>query len=314
MMPKAKRRSSPAPSPSPSTSPAELQTASVSAPTTRRPGLKLHGRSKYLLVVTTLLVFVLLSLTVLNPLFWLGKSRRKRVVQDEDALPDPSGLASWKLIPNRPRMRLKANFQPRFVKEHAVVTLPRQVITPYTHAKTGKRTFGCLRDECRGLAMEDLTDRKWRMLYKSGRTETGATKPNLYLKVTLLLTDGTEMTKLEKSHPELYNAVQKEQEGRTYIECLEGADAIGGNKGQQLRTKQFYVDKAKVRLLGKGNSTKRVTKVNLKTMGVVSQCQSIPPPQNPQELTKNALSARMKVFICSQRNTVCTTRTSATRL
>lgn len=126
--------------------------------------------------------------------------------------------------------------------------IQKQMTNPYVHLKTGKRTFGCLREECRGLAMEDLTDRKWRQLYKSGGAATN-------MRVTLLLTDTTEMTKLEKNHPEVYVQVQNDQESRTYIECVEGADAVGGNKGQQLRTKQRFVAKKAVVFLKGRNST-----------------------------------------------------------
>ncbi|KAH9253551.1 hypothetical protein BASA81_008387 [Batrachochytrium salamandrivorans] len=156
-------------------------------------------------------------------------------IREEDG-EDPSGLASYKLRPSRPRYRLKASQKPKFPDS----AIAKQVVGPYTNQLTKKRTFGCLRDECRGLAMEDLTDRKWRMVYKTGY-ELGKRKSNLNVKLTLMLTDGTELTKFERDFPETFKQLISTQEGKTYIEAFEGADAIGGNKGQQLRTKERFV-------------------------------------------------------------------------
>ena len=100
-----------------------------------------------------------------------------------------------------------------------------------------RRSFGCLRAECRGLAMEDLTDRKWRMKFKSGKTGSEF-KSIDFASVTVLLTDGTELAKLKKARPAAYEAIYRAGEGRVYISTIEGADSIGGNKGQQLRRKQ----------------------------------------------------------------------------
>ena len=109
--------------------------------------------------------------------------------------------------------------------------------------EANRRSFGCLRDECRGLAMEDLTNRKFRMAFKTAK-EGGRFKDKLPSKVTFLLTDGTDLSKLEKAKPEAYNALYHTQEGTTYIGCVEGAEAIGGNKGQQMRTKQRFTKRA----------------------------------------------------------------------
>ena len=164
-------------------------------------------------------------------------SHAKKHHEDDD--PDPSGLCSYRLTPTRAHLKLDTS------KPLKYPTLPKQMTSPYLHSKTHKRTYGCLRDECRGLAMEDLSDRKWRMLYKTGKEGPNTFRQGLTYKVTLLLTDGTELAKLEKLHPEAYTSIIKDQEGKTYLEALENADAIGGNKGQQLRTKMKFAKKRK---------------------------------------------------------------------
>jgi len=210
----------------------------------RKPVRWLRRQRLMALVVAVCLVASLLYIVVFRRLVGRpvrGGARKPKI--DETEGPDPSGLASWKLTPSRPRMHRPIAMAVRYyAKDKDEITIPRQITLPYTHSKTGRRTFGCLRDECRGLAMEDLTDRKWRMLYKTSKVAgSDAFLTGLNLKVSLLLTDGTELAKLEKRMPDVFASLIKDQEGKTYLEAVEGADAIGGNKGVQLRTKQRFV-------------------------------------------------------------------------
>jgi hypothetical protein len=127
-----------------------------------RPKRPLHFLLLLALLGVGLLSAASLSLASLRLDFGLrGKLKRAKPAKPDPAAgPDPSGLASWKLKPERERMQRPSKFPLRYYSaEKAEVSIPRQMLNPYTHSKTGRRTFGCLRDECRGLAMEDLTDR-----------------------------------------------------------------------------------------------------------------------------------------------------------
>lgn len=122
-------------------------------------------------------------------------------------------------------------------KSNTPISLEKQVTTPMVHSKTSQRMFGCLRTECQGLAMEDLSDRRWRLMFKSGKESANKFKDNINLRVTILITDTTELTKLSKLKPDTYTSIVHGQVGKTYLSAIDNADVIGGNKGLQLRTK-----------------------------------------------------------------------------
>jgi len=174
------------------------------------------------------------------------------------------GPASWTMRPNRQRRGMsqddidsalrrfrssQSGGQEESTKKpkKQALRIQRQITNPEIHSKTGKRTFGCLRDECRGLAMEDLTNRRWKMMYKNAKVigpgNSSVFKENLNVKLTWLESDTTELTKLKKDRPQTFEQAYTKQIGKTYLSVLDGADAIGGNKGQQLRGKQSFVRK-----------------------------------------------------------------------
>ena len=64
-------------------------------------------------------------------------------------------------------------------------------------------------------------------------------------KATIVLTDGTELSRLHAARPDTHRLLYHGQEGSTYISALDGADAIGGNKGMQLRGKQRFAKRSK---------------------------------------------------------------------
>eukprot|EP00924_Labyrinthula_sp_SR-Ha-C_P009692 augustus_masked-scaffold_22-processed-gene-3.50-mRNA-1 protein AED:0.12 eAED:0.12 QI:0/-1/0/1/-1/1/1/0/980 len=102
------------------------------------------------------------------------------------------------------------------------------------------RTFGCVRDGCRGLAIEDLLDRGWQMRFRAA--EVNDTFKNINYRVTFLLTDTTHLTVMQKNRPDLYDKIYHDYEGKCYLSALDGGDAIGGNKGQQVLVKEEYVN------------------------------------------------------------------------
>mmetsp|Transcript_43910 Transcript_43910/g.70249 ORF Transcript_43910/g.70249 Transcript_43910/m.70249 type:complete len:1012 (+) Transcript_43910:449-3484(+) len=167
-----------------------------------------------------------------------------------------NGPASWALHPDRERIRMSTKEQEEALSRFGVAlgqknpkfSLKPQILNPSIHQKSGKRSFGCLRDECRGLAMEDLTNRKWKLMYKNAKVASAEGgqggshfKDNLNVRLTYLECDTTELAKLKKEKKEVYDIVYSSQAGKTFLSVLEGADAIGGNKGQQLRAKAKFV-------------------------------------------------------------------------
>ena len=186
-----------------------------------------------------------------------------------------------------------------------------------------------VRQECRGLAMEDLTDRKWRQRFRSAlvvsrkqkqelgeKKERNNTFRDLNYEVTVALpvndiitepfwlhypvpparphpshplararlagltasaplvqfyptdercwrnarTDGTALAALRKSRPDTYAKVVRKAAGSVYLTALEGADAIGGNKGQQLYVKEKFVKSFKA---GGGYATCKYNDLNV---------------------------------------------------
>ena len=139
---------------------------------------------------------------------------------------------------------LKAIIRPHKNYKKAILTpgktkLPRKVTRPAKSKK--RRSFGCIRDGCRGLAIEDLLDRDWSMRFKSGfMNGTHDFKTSLYTHVTFVLTDTTTLTQMRAAAPEMLDKIIRKYEGSSYVTAFEGGDAIGGNKGQQLRTKSRF--------------------------------------------------------------------------
>ena len=103
------------------------------------------------------------------------------------------------------------------------------------------RTFGCLRDGCRGLAIEDFFDRGWQMRFRAAQNNN--TYKSINYRVTFLLTDTTQINHMKKVRPDLYKQVYETYAGKCYLSAFEGGDAIGGNKGQQLKIKERFVRK-----------------------------------------------------------------------
>jgi len=103
------------------------------------------------------------------------------------------------------------------------------------------RTFGCLRDGCRGLAIEDLLDRGWQMRFRAA--QKGDTYKTINYRVTFLLTDTTQLNHMQKIRPDLFKNIYEDYEGKSYLTAFQGGDAIGGNKGQQLKVKETFVRK-----------------------------------------------------------------------
>ena len=58
------------------------------------------------------------------------------------------------------------------------------------------RTFGCVRDGCRGLALEDLFDRGWQMRFRAAQKND--TYKNINYRVSFLLTDTTQLNHMKK--------------------------------------------------------------------------------------------------------------------
>ncbi|KAH9253203.1 hypothetical protein BASA81_008885 [Batrachochytrium salamandrivorans] len=103
------------------------------------------------------------------------------------------------------------------------------------------RTFGCLRDGCRGLEIEDLLDRGWQMRFRAAQKND--TYKSINYRVTFLLTDTTQLNHMRSVRPDLYEAIYNSYERKSYLIAFDGADAIGGNKGQQLKVKERFVRK-----------------------------------------------------------------------
>lgn len=103
------------------------------------------------------------------------------------------------------------------------------------------RTFGCLRDGCRGLEIEDLLDRGWQMRFRAAQKNDSY--KNINYRVTFLLTDTTQLNHMRAVRPDLYETIYNTYEKKCYLIAFDGADAIGGNKGQQLKVKERFVRK-----------------------------------------------------------------------
>ena len=102
------------------------------------------------------------------------------------------------------------------------------------------RTFGCLRDGCRGLEIEDLIYRGWENTYRSGFLKNTITFQDRAYNETNLFTDTTTLNQLANSRPDILDKIHNKFEGIVYISAIDGVDEIGGNKGRQLRSKIIY--------------------------------------------------------------------------
>ncbi|GBG32320.1 Protein polyglycylase TTLL10 [Hondaea fermentalgiana] len=108
---------------------------------------------------------------------------------------------------------------------------------PKPVGKSKRRSFGCLREGCRGLEIEDMIDRGWSMRFKSCMVNGTRDYKEMNYHLTFLLADTTNLNHMQQVRPDLFEKIIDKYEGSTYLTAFEGGDAIGGNKGQQLRTK-----------------------------------------------------------------------------
>ena len=114
--------------------------------------------------------------------------------------------------------------------------------------KGGQRTFGCLRETgCRGLAIEDLLDRGWGMRFKTAFKNGTKEFKDINYHATFLLTDTTALNQLQTARGDLFRKVYDDYSGSSYLTALMGAEAIGGNKGKQLREKMRMAKRYKCR-------------------------------------------------------------------
>ena len=67
------------------------------------------------------------------------------------------------------------------------------------------------------------------------------TYKSINYRVTFLLTDTTQLTHMTKLRPDLYKSIYMDYEKKSYLSAFDGGDAIGGNKGQQIKVKQRFV-------------------------------------------------------------------------
>jgi len=120
------------------------------------------------------------------------------------------------------------------------------LLTPRMARAVGKKTgrsFGCLRETCRGLEIEEMLDRGWSMHFKTSLQNGTRDYKRLNYHVTVLMADTTNLNHLESVNPDIFSVITKDYEGSTYITAFEGGEAIGGNKGQQLRTKMRFASR-----------------------------------------------------------------------
>jgi len=129
------------------------------------------------------------------------------------------------------------------VSEVVKIGLGKRVPRPVT--KNKKRTFGCLRDGCRGLEIEELLDRGWTMRFKTCLVNGTNEYKDINYHTTVLMADTTNLNHLKLVKESLFNKILGSYEGSTYVTAFLGGDAIGGNKGQQLRTKMKFAKKYK---------------------------------------------------------------------
>ena len=120
------------------------------------------------------------------------------------------------------------------------IRLPRRVKKAAHKRGSRTRTFGCLRDGCRGLAIEDLLDRGWVMKFKSSFKNGTKEFKDINYHVTFLLTDTTTLTQMEAQRADLFRKIYDDYAGSSYVTAFDGADYISGNKGKQLRVKARF--------------------------------------------------------------------------
>lgn len=125
----------------------------------------------------------------------------------------------------------------------SVVRLPRRVKKAAHKRGSRTRTFGCLRDGCRGLAIEDLLDRGWVMKFKSSFKNGTKDFKDINYHVTFLLTDTTTLTQMDAQRPDLFRKIVDDYAGSSYVTAFDGADYISGNKGKQLRVKSRFASR-----------------------------------------------------------------------
>jgi len=107
-------------------------------------------------------------------------------------------------------------------------------------SKHNARTFGCLRDNCRGLEIEDLLDRGWSNHFRTAINNETQEYKDVNMHVTIILTDTTQLNHMKSTRPDLYKKLVETYEGSSYIIAFENGDYIGGNKGLQLRVKDRF--------------------------------------------------------------------------
>ena len=138
----------------------------------------------------------------------------------------------------RLRMPFRANFSESNIFQNK---LTFGVTKPVKHS-SGKRSFGCMRDTCRGLEIEDLFDRGFFRSFRSALKNDSSHSylPNLNYRVTIVLLDTTQLNHMKTTAESLFKKIWETQAGHTYVIALEGGDAMGGNKGFQLRNKDRF--------------------------------------------------------------------------
>lgn len=139
------------------------------------------------------------------------------------------------------RYRLAANESDRKLTSKK---LSIAITRPNKHS-SGHRSFGCIRDTCRGLELEDLADRKFHRQFRSAlRNDTSQLyRTNINYKVTILLLDTTQLNHMKQNAESLWKRIWETQASSTYVIAFDGGDAMGGNKGFQLRNKDKFARK-----------------------------------------------------------------------
>ena len=82
------------------------------------------------------------------------------------------------------------------------------------------RTFGCVRDGCRGLAIEDMLDRGWQMRFRASMRND--TFKDINYRVTILMSDTTYLNKMRKERPDLLKRMYETYEGKCYLTVFDG--------------------------------------------------------------------------------------------
>ncbi|KAH9258088.1 hypothetical protein BASA81_003651 [Batrachochytrium salamandrivorans] len=197
-------------------------------------------------------VVVLLVVICLLLVAWPSKQRRKpaSVAGESESLPqvrspvEPVADRQWTAAELELALEaLRANYTGQeTILPPVVLALPKLKAS----SSFKRRTFGCMRDTCRGLEIEDLMDRGYIRLFRSAikpfTNETSNSPltylPNLkYNKVDILLLDTTQLNHVKTT--EIWRKFRKD----SFVIALEGGDAIGGNKGVQLRRKSQFASK-----------------------------------------------------------------------